>query len=279
MRLNLVQNALHTIQHAVEHLNWSTQGTDTGRLFDDKSHAVEWRDKSGTLCFYVPELEFTRPPAAYNLKVALLHLIQGSELLLKAYLEKHEPAAFFPRRGSKVTINLKKALDVTISRNPQLFTPAQHKLLLESKDLRNEIEHYKFDVGEEKIQGLCIDFLALAVLLAQKLLSINLIECFSWDYLYDRPEPTADYVAEILGRTSASGRAATIAAGELWVAENSSCMAFLCLNCGSRTVSAESGRCMGCGTEGDAEAAALIEDFTAAEQKLADLVSRSRLKA
>jgi hypothetical protein len=43
------------------------------------------------LCF--AWAEFSRLPSVYNLKFALLHLIQASELLLKSYVEQCEPTA------------------------------------------------------------------------------------------------------------------------------------------------------------------------------------------
>lgn len=175
-----------------------------------------------------------------------------------------------------MTIGLQKALRFATERNPNLLAPDEVKLLQEAKGLRNAIEHYQFDFCEDKPRNLCFDFLALAALLAQQLLSINLVEAFSYDYLHDRPDPAVDYLSMVLARASARGRIVTKRTGELWAAENSSLTPFLCLRCGAHAVSSESGRCMGCGTEGDADVAALVEDFEAAERKLAELVTRGR---
>jgi len=263
MKLNLRQNALHTLQHAVEHLYWSEEEEVEGRSFDEESHAVQWRNASGHQCFYVPELGFTRPPAAYNLKFALLHLIQGSELLLKSYLEQCDAAVLFVAPGSQRTISLRKALDLVLKRKPTLLTPSEVKLLLEAKGLRNVIEHYQFDLSESNLRTLCADFVALAALLAQQLHSMSLVEALSYDYLHDRPDRAADYLSTVLTQASTTGRFATRRAGELWAAGNSCHTPFLCLSCGARAVSSESRRCMGCGTEGDEDLAALIEDFCA----------------
>jgi hypothetical protein len=102
LKLNLLQNALHTLHHAIEHLEWSQDSDDSARerSFDHDDRSVSWREGS-SLCFLAPD--FTRLPAAYNLKFALLHLIQASELLLKSYVALQEPSAVFVSPGSKKT--------------------------------------------------------------------------------------------------------------------------------------------------------------------------------
>ncbi|MGH9614728.1 MAG: hypothetical protein ACRD4P_16800, partial [Bryobacteraceae bacterium] len=44
IKLNLRQNALHTLHHAVEHLHWSETETDQrdGRSFDPRDYSVQW---------------------------------------------------------------------------------------------------------------------------------------------------------------------------------------------------------------------------------------------
>jgi hypothetical protein len=155
LRLNLRQNALHTLHHAVEHLQWSQTDPDE-RSFDHRNHSVQWKNEEGHLCF--AWAEFSRLPSVYNLKFALLHLIQASELLLKSYVEQCEPAALFVRPGSKKTINLQTALSFTTERNPDLLTPAEVALLMQAKDLRNVIEHYEIEFSDKEFRSLCIDF-------------------------------------------------------------------------------------------------------------------------
>lgn len=87
VKLNLRQNALHTLRHAVEHLHLSAEenhGWLNGASFDYDTHDVAWTSEKGHLSFAGSDYGFTSPPASYNLKFALLHLIHGSELLLKA---------------------------------------------------------------------------------------------------------------------------------------------------------------------------------------------------
>lgn len=62
MRLDLKQNALHTLHHAIEHLSWADASTDTaeGRTFREESFEVEKQDDNGKKCLWSPV--FTRPP-------------------------------------------------------------------------------------------------------------------------------------------------------------------------------------------------------------------------
>jgi hypothetical protein len=271
IRLNLRQNAMHTLYHAVEHLYWSESGSEAmpGRSFSHEEHTVEWRNEHGHLCF--PLADFSRLPSVYNLKFAILHLIQAAELLLKCYVEQCELSALFVKPGSRRTVDLRTALNFAVERNPTLLSPAQYALLLETKELRNAIEHYEFKLAEDRFRTLCTDFLAVCALLAQALLSLNIAEAFSWDYLRDKPDQVADYLSAVLDRVSNTGRQAASQAGELWASANPAEPVFLCLSCGARAVSTERGVCMGCGAEADGDLVALLEDFGAAERRLAEL--------
>ena len=199
----------------MEHLHWSETETDQrdGRSFDRRDHSVQWNE-NGHLCFTVPD--FTRLPSAYNLKFALLHLIQASELILKSYVQRCEPAALFVKPK---TINLQTALNFMVGRNPNLLTPRKFALLLEAKSLRNAIEHYELEFSESKLRAICIDFLAICMLLTQSLLSINAVEAFSWDYLRNEPDEVADYLSTVLSYLSDSGQQSARRAGELWASE------------------------------------------------------------
>jgi len=159
-----------------------------------------------------------------------------------------------------------------VERNPNLLSRAQYALLLEAKDLRNAIEHYEFGFEENRCRTLCTDFLAICVLTAQALLSVNIADAFSsWDYLREGADSIAEYLASVLDKVSEAGRQAARKAGELWVAANPKEPVFLCLSCGARAVSIERGACMGCGAEGDGDLVALLEDFAATARRLADL--------
>lgn len=270
IRLSLLQNAMHTLYHAVEHLYWSErEDVKEGRAFNHEEHLVEWKNERGHLCF--PLSDFTRLPAVYSLKFAMLHLIQAAELLLKAYVERQEPAAVFVKPGSRKTIDLRTALEFAIKRNPLLLSPSEYALLLEAKEFRNRIEHYQFNWEEAKFRVVCADFLTICLLLSQTLFSINMVEAFAWDHLKDEPDPIADYLSSVLDRASDLGRDIARRTGDLWAKANSAESVFRCLNCGALAVSRERGVCMGCGFEGDEEVVSMMADLEAAARKIAEL--------
>jgi hypothetical protein len=159
-----------------------------------------------------------RRPPVYNLKFALLHLIHGAELLLKTYVEQVEPRALF-QPSSKHTISLRKALDFVVEHNPKLLLPQGIALLLEAKDLRNDVEHYKFSFAEGNLRALGIDFLGLWIFLSQTLLSVNLVEP-SLGIVCDKPDPVGDCLAAVLRQAPEIGLRSARKAGELWASQN-----------------------------------------------------------
>jgi ribosomal protein L37E len=264
LKLTLHQNALHTLHHAIEHLASAIMVDRTAledRVFDHESQTVEWRT-NGLLTFNTTE--FTSPPSSYNLKFSLLHLIQAAELLLKAHIFDVDKAALFVKPGSKRTIGLQEALQYVVERYTEILEPGDISLLLQAKELRNRVEHFEFNFIEQNLRALCIDYLAICSLLAEKLLKINLVEVFSWDYLRDRPDPVGQQLKLVLNETTATGRLAMRKAGATWAERNPSRAAYLCLSCGARTVAVDIGTCMACGTEGDQQISKLIDELEAA---------------
>ena len=145
---------------------------------------------------------------------------------------------------------------------------------MQARAFRNEIEHYQIEISDSDFRSLSVDFLAICMLIAQALLSINVADAFSWDYSHAGPDEVANYLSIALARVSDTGRGAARRAGESWVSRNPSDPVFLCLSCGARAVSRDRGLCMGCGAEGDEEIVAMLEDFSASELGIAYLRRR-----
>ncbi len=270
IKLNLRQNGLHTLHHAIEHLYLAqAKNCENDRTFDDDSHSVEWRDEKGRLSFNVSK--FSRLPAKYNFKFALLHLIQSSELLLKAYIETIDPAALYDPPESKRTISLRNAIKFIQAKDPSLLSPEDLELLLQAKDLRNRIEHFEIIFSADSLNKICADYLALNHFFAQSLLSINLVECFSWDYLADKADCVGDYLGHALSKSTDRGILTLQKTGRNWLARNPNEKAYLCLNCGSKAVSSQN-ICMACGAEGDEDTSTLIEEL----QEFADRYNKLR---
>lgn len=269
VRSSIKQNALHTLHHALEHLAWSKQLEHfaEGREFDHEVQTAHGRTPEGHVWFSTQE--FTRPPASYNLKFALQHLIQSAELLLKARIAELDRSFLFVDPGSKRTIGFYAALRVLAERGEVSLSPQQAALVVQARDLRNAIEHFEFGFAENELRVLCSDFLAVCVLFAQQLHSINLVDAFAWDSLRDRPDPAMDYLEEALSNLGQAGRISAEAAAAAWRSENSFARLLVCLNCGAKGLG-EQEYCVVCGAQGDTEASEAVEDL----ERLSSLIRR-----
>lgn len=171
------------------------------------------------------------------------------------------------------TIGFREALKFTTARNPKLFTPDELALLLQAKDLRNNIEHYQFVFDAARVRMLCIDFIAICMLISQRLLSTNIVDAFSWDSISNKPDPVGDYLSSLMTEGSAIGNGATQKTASSWTSQNANEPVFLCLNCGARAVTRDRGVCMGCGVDGDEEIVTLLDEFETAVRALRELQS------
>ena len=109
IKLNLKQNAFHSLYHAIEHLGQIADDPDEvdGRSFHHDSHSVVHRSGSGSTIYYSGNA-FTKPASIYNYKFAILHLIQSLELLIKAYLHSVDPDLIYEDANKERTISLRK---------------------------------------------------------------------------------------------------------------------------------------------------------------------------
>lgn len=259
LKLNLLQNALHSLHHGIEHMMTADSDDHTSRLFHDQDHSVEWREDASKISFTVPD--FTPPPNRYELKFALLHLIQSIELLLKAFVYKINPDAVWKDSNRSKTIGLYASIKFVRRYFPDLLTKEDESFILQLKDVRNYIEHYEFKWDFEKTRSNCIDCIYLCSLIAQSLHSINIIDAFSWDYFRDKEGEASQYLSTISYGLSEHGKRIANRVGMRWVDSNQTEHAFLCINCGARAVSPNHGDiCLGCGADNDENISALFDD-------------------
>jgi ribosomal protein L37E len=109
------------------------------------------------------------------------------------------------------------------------------------------------------------------MLVSQKLLSINIVELFSYDAIQNKTDVVGEYLSSLMAETSKVGKGAAQKAGASWTGKNANEPVFLCLSCGSRAVTRDRGVCIGCGVEGDEEIVTLLHEFEKAETALAEL--------
>lgn len=258
--LTLKQNAFHTLRHAIEHLSLaSAKESANERRWDYQNEGLVWtRDGSK---MFMPAGPLAKRPAAYNLPFALLHLIQASELLLKAHLvEAHGPASILENGGPK-TITIYKALKLTASRVVELLTVQEWELLCRANELRNHLQHHELAYREAVLRGLCIDFLAVCCLLSQKLLGVNVVSELMYDPWTDEQDPLGNMLSEIAGQLSGATRPTTDKIAADWLARNPQEETMLCIACGSRAFVPITSVCVACGAEGDVQTSVLVYEL------------------
>lgn len=262
LKLDIKQNALHSLHHAIKLIySASLEKNINGRFFNDDDHFVEWHE-SGKRSFSLAD--YTPLPPKYDLKFALLHLVQTAELILKAYISNVNPNAIFVQKKNiktEKTINTYDALKFIETHKPNFLSPDEKELLENIRNIRNKIEHYKFEFDESQLKQKCIDFLALCMYLLQNLLSVNVLEIFDYDALRDKPDPISDFLQHILSGASPLGQISLKNTAIFWAENNRYQTPLFCLVCKTRTVSVEKEICMGCGTPSTREISKLLEEL------------------
>lgn len=167
IKLDLKQNAFHTLRHAIEHLACASKDDELsiGRQWED-DHGVVWEQEGHK--YYLPVGLLSRRPAKYNLKFALLHLIQSCELLLKAHLvETKGPNSILEGKNGLRTITIHKALSLTKTSLNGLLTHQEFELLCKANDIRNQMQHHQLEYSENVLLKLCNEFLIICCFLSQ----------------------------------------------------------------------------------------------------------------
>src|SRR5450756_861590 len=182
IRLSVLNNGLHSIYHAVEHLSSALRDADRAdaTAYDSTDVAVRKTAQNGVVSWYVGD-PYLKPPNAYGIKFSILHLIHGLELLIKAYLEQVEPGSTAESGRSDRTISMRMAARKLVAARPGLLDPEHLELVLRAGEWRNRIEHAELDLSWSEACRLAGDFLSVANYLAFVLHQIRLADQFGFD--------------------------------------------------------------------------------------------------
>ena len=271
IRLDLLQNGLHSLHHGVEHLRQAlaSEKDDEIAAYDPRDGTVTRRMPDGRTSWSL--VAYSRPPAIYGIKFAILHLIQAVELLVKAYLARSDQAAIRERPGSDRTIPMRTAVTRLANERPHLLGPEHLDLVMRAGDVRNSIEHSAFAYEFARMKEMAIDFLAVSSYLSATLHDINIVEVFQYDP-YTDDDNIGDTIALLLGeRTALTDQVVERHAAE-WAAKNPGERLLLCITCGARGGNASTGLCVVCGADVDTEVAVILDELSAA----ADLLARAK---
>jgi hypothetical protein len=279
IKLDLKQNAFHTLRHAIEHLACASKDDElpSGKKWDHDDDGVVW-ERDGRK-FFEPAGPLARRPAPYNLKFALLHLIQSCELLLKAHLvETCGASSILDGKNGQRTITIHKALSLTSASVNGLLTSHEFELLCRANDLRNQMQHHSWAYAENVLRRICMEFLVICCFLSQKLFGVNVVSELMYDPWTEGPDALGDYLSTIGYNLSLDSRPTTDKIAADWLARNPRERALLCINCGSRTFAPATGFCAACGAEGDERSSALVEELEDLTKKICEIRRSSELR-
>lgn len=273
VKLDLLQNGLHSLYHGVEHLRQAlaSENDDDTTAYDPRDGTVTRRRPDGSTSWSL--VPYSKPPALYGVKFAILHLIQAVELMVKAYLARSDQAAIRERPGSDRTIPMRTAVTRLASERPHLLDPEHLDLVMRAGDVRNAIEHSAFAYEFSRMKEMAIDFLAVSSYLSATLHDINVVEVFQYDpYPEGFDDNIGDTIALLLGeRTTLTDQVVERHAAE-WAAKNPGERLLLCITCGARGGNASTGLCVVCGADVDTEVAVILDELSAA----ADVLARAK---
>jgi hypothetical protein len=267
IKLNLKQNAFHTLRHAIQQMADASRDNELayGREWD--GHDVFYTENGQRV--YQPVGPLGRRPASYNLKFALLHLIQSCELLLKAHLvETQGSASIIEAKNGQKTINIYEALKRASKSIQGLLTLNEVELLFSANALRNQIQHFEFEYRTDAMRQLCVDFLIICRHLAQRLFGINVVEELTYDPWRNEADPLGVFLASLAWESSDDAGPTTERIAADWSSRNLTERTMLCIVCGSRSLMPALGVCNACGAEDDEGQSRRAEEFYELTQEI-----------
>lgn len=262
IQLSLIENAYHSLYHAVEHLEMAESFgiSDNDKDWDGFVTRAEWINGKKYSVSYQGTL-FTKPPDSYHYKFALQHLIDALELIIKGYIHHNNPDDIFRDKVKGYTINLQQALDKLMVLEPALLSPKQINLIKQAKDIRNSIVHYMFSFKLKEARTICLDFLALCNHLTYRFFKVSLIEEWNYDPWSDDLDPIAETLHRLLAEVSSTGKESNLEIAKYYLSQNSNDTLYICMNCGASSVSVAKGCCVVCGEEIDEEICSMTEEL------------------
>ena len=262
MKLSLIRNALHSIEHGIEHLDDAIDDDALEQLtrFDPADGSVSVENSDGSRSWYA-DGELTKLPKAYGLKFAISHLIHGVELLIKAFLERVQPGSTSVKGKPGHSIGMTAAVKRLVNQRPGLLAPNHLELLLRAREIRNQIEHAELDMQWPAARRTALDFLSLANYLAFALHSIRLGAAFSFDPYREDGNRAGEILTALLAESSPITVEFVQAVATEWAALHPNERMLLCFQCGARGLSRSEQVCVACGANDGLEIAIMAEEL------------------
>lgn len=247
LRLNLRQNAFHTLHRAIIDFRSATHSEKSDH-FDNEDHSLTFTDPEGRTSFYLDDM-YTRPPRYYDFKFCILNLIQAIELLLKEVLRTEDPDSIFTDATRTKTITLTEAINKTLRRQPELLNQQQLSLLIQAKTLRNTLEHFEINWPRSQFEIVARHLFAIIVHVSYSCFNTRLQEYYSFDPWKGAESDITDTIRDLMQlKESPPPSERTITE---WLRRNPEDRVLFCSGCGHESLSITLRKCVLCGQELD----------------------------
>jgi hypothetical protein len=194
MKLELFNNAMHSIYHALEQLSIAEKNLQSSKVFDHEQHMVHWKNENGNTSFFLEG--YSKPTPIYRYKFVVLNLILGLELVLKSYIQEKTLSSIFKGKNG-YTINLHEALKTTLNLNASILSESEKTLIESASDLRNQMQHYEFSYEISELRKLSRDLYLVISKITHSLYSIELLEYFEFDHWSEQEDPIYEVIKNL----------------------------------------------------------------------------------
>ncbi|MBI4301567.1 MAG: hypothetical protein HY664_03080 [Chloroflexi bacterium] len=245
---SLLQNGLDSFFHALEHLALVKDNEDDRSESDSRFYDAHYS-----------------PPAHYNHKWAILHLVQAIELLLKESLSRISPDLIFYTSGKQRSVDLTEAAKRLRQQSPHTLLDGEMDVLAQALFLRNQIQHFSFAFSRIQCDAIVRDLLSFLRRYCYRELGVDVVEYFGWD---PRKEDFREFVSTVLQQFAPNERKSQSDRQYLkdWSANNPGVGLHLCIACGLRSVAEPEYRCLVCLYEWGKETTEVIEELKSLTQ-------------
>ncbi|QOI44969.1 hypothetical protein Lepto782_22455 (plasmid) [Leptospira interrogans serovar Canicola] len=236
MKLDLINNAEHSLFHACSLFHSSQEDDPENKLYDDQD-AIIYEQKGNKMTFALEG--YHRPPQKYLSVISLLLLFQSLELLIKdALIDRFGESVIWKK--TDYSINLSESIELY---NKFSAIKLEKNILLEYKKHRNALEHFELKNTYNQILEIIKYLFCEIWILYKTTKSINIINHFQWDLWKDQEVPFHYTLIELLKDSKRIKSYLPV----LIDRKNHG----FCLDCGFQSVEDQTLICMVCNNEND----------------------------
>ncbi|MHA2017192.1 MAG: hypothetical protein ACTSXY_02855 [Promethearchaeota archaeon] len=260
-KLDLKQNAFHSIFQALKHIEQSYLHENDGNAgveFDHDEQMTSYK-RNGKEYFYIDDFYY-EPPGYYQLKFAILLLIQSIELLVLEIVKSNNTEDIFLNKEKQITINFYTAINKIKEINPKILTEEQTKRLIIYKKIRNKLEHFEIQSDFKSLYKIVVNLFSIIDTIFQIHFKINLYDFYSFDcWKNDFDEKYSDIIKNILSDSYKMKPMINPKVVNKWITDNPEDKLTFCICCNQVSYSLKADRCLYCKNRFDKSTLDMIE--------------------